>query len=62
MVLMLLLIASLTLHWSIKFKISVSRKSVLGTDKNITCPDMRIIPAKPTVLSTKTKLIMLQHY
>jgi len=61
MLLILLLIASLTVHWLLKFKISMSRKFVLGTDKNITCPDTRINPAKPTVPTTKTKLIMLQQ-
>ena len=61
MALMLTLIALLTVHWLLQFKLSMSGKSVLGTDKNITCPDIRINPAKPTVPMTKTKLIMLQQ-
>lgn len=42
---------------ALKFKISVSQKSVLGTDKNITCPNIRINQAKPTVPTTKKKLM-----
>ena len=61
MVLMLLLIVSLNLHWLLKFKITVSGKSVLGINKNITCPDIRINAAKPIVLTIKKKLIMLQQ-